>query len=127
MTTDQDGNMWFGTWGGGACKFDGSTWNTYNSANSGLAHNWVNAISIDRAGNKWFGTDGGVSKLDREGWTTYTTADGLADNRVYSIAIDARNNKWFATWGGGVSVLQDLDWHTTYLPLIVKTLFHARR
>lgn len=39
-------------------------WTTYNTSNSGLAHNDVLAITIDASGNKWFGSyGGGVSKF----------------------------------------------------------------
>jgi ligand-binding sensor domain-containing protein len=64
IAIDASGNKWFGTWGGGVSKFDGTTWTTYNSSNSGLAYNSVQAIAIDASGNKWFGTTfSGVSKF----------------------------------------------------------------
>jgi hypothetical protein len=48
---------------GGVSQFDGSTWITYTTANSGLANNYVPAIAIDGV-DKWFGTwGGGVSIL----------------------------------------------------------------
>ena len=86
-------------------KFDGATWTTYTSANSGLADNIVISIAIDNAGNKWFGTiSKGVSKYDGTTWTAYTTTNGLADNRVKIIAVDSAGNKWVGT-SSGVSLL----------------------
>jgi ligand-binding sensor domain-containing protein len=80
-------------------------WTTYNTSNSGLAHDDVLAIAIDASANKWFGTyDGGVSKFDGTNWTTYNTSNsGLASNEVLAIAIDASGSKWFGTQGGGIS------------------------
>ena len=78
------------------------SWITYNTSNSGLAANSVDAIAIDALGNKWFGTAAsGVSKFDGTNWTTYNTSNsGLAFNIVFAIAIDASDNKWFGTSGG---------------------------
>jgi len=90
------------------------TWVTYDTSNSGLAHNSVLAIAIDASGNKWFGTAGGVSKFDNTNWTTYNTSNsGLAYDLVWTIALDASGNKWFGTIGGGVSKFDGTNW-TTY-------------
>jgi ligand-binding sensor domain-containing protein len=40
----------------GLAKFDGVNWTVYNTSNSGLPDNYVNAIAIDGQGNKWIGT-----------------------------------------------------------------------
>ena len=61
------GNKWIGTALGGLAKFDGVNWRVYNRLNSGLPHNWVSAIAIDRQGNKWIGTLGGGLAVYREG------------------------------------------------------------
>jgi ligand-binding sensor domain-containing protein len=94
-------------------KFDGASWTTYSTSNSGLAHNRVSAIAIDEAEHKWFGTyGGGVSEFDGTTWTTYTEADGLASNYVNAVAIDSSGEKWFGT-RNGVSVFDGTTW-TTY-------------
>ena len=41
-------------------------WTVYNTSNSGLPDDWINAIAIDALGNKWIGTDGGLA-VYREG------------------------------------------------------------
>jgi ligand-binding sensor domain-containing protein len=88
-------------------------WTSYNTSNSGLVYNRVNAIAIDATGNKWFGTWRGVSKFDGTNWTTYNTSNsGLAVNGVMAIAVDDSNNKWFGTWRG-VSRFDGMNW-TTY-------------
>lgn len=100
---DSQGNLWFGTYGGGVSKFNGKSFTNYNSSH-GLANNLVLCILEDKRGNLWFGTQGGgVSKYDGYSFTTYNITNGLADNVVYSIIEDKKGKLWFATKGGGVS------------------------
>ena len=100
---DRNGNIWFGTFGGGVSRYDGKRFTTF-SATNGLANNIVHCIAEDRAGNLWFGTyGGGVSRYDGRSFTNFTTADGLANNVVLSIAEDKTGHLWFGTYGGGVS------------------------
>jgi len=103
IAIDGEGNKWFGTNGGGALKFDGSTWTAYTTTN-GLAGNDVYAIAIDGQDNKWFGTNNAISKFDGTAWTTYNGPNNLA-TMVYSIAIDRQNMEWFGTAGTGHSNL----------------------
>jgi streptogramin lyase len=63
IAIDGSGNKWFGTFGSGVSKFDGTNWTTYNTFNSGLPGDYVFAIGIDGSGNKWFATDLGVGYL----------------------------------------------------------------
>ncbi|MFH1957785.1 MAG: two-component regulator propeller domain-containing protein [bacterium] len=108
---DQNGDKWFGTWGGGVNKFDGITWTNYTDSD-GLAGNYVSAVMVDGSGNIWFGTSEGLSKYDRVIWKTYTTSDGLANNEVSAIAEDANGNIWVN--GGGVNMFDGTNW-TNYI------------
>ena len=100
---DGKGNLWFGTNGGGICKYDGERFVTYTTSN-GLAYNLIWCIGEDADGNLWIGTDGGgVSKFDGRQFRNYTTKDGLAHNVVLSMLKDSKGNLWFGTFGGGVS------------------------
>lgn len=106
---DGDQNKWFGTWGGGLSRFDGTRWTTF-STKDGLAGNVVNSLAFDRRGVLWIGTDAGVSRVDPKGcagaraatcrFTTLTTVDGLYHDAVYAVAVDASGAKWFGTYGG---------------------------
>jgi ligand-binding sensor domain-containing protein len=100
---DHSGNVWIGTSQDGVCKFDGENWTTYDTSNSGLADDSINAITIDHSGNVWIGTSiDGVSKFDGATWTTYDTSNsGLVSNHVRSIAIDSADVKWFGGCLGG--------------------------
>jgi signal transduction histidine kinase/ligand-binding sensor domain-containing protein len=97
---DRNGNLWFGTNGGGASKYDGKDFVNYTTA-QGLANNVVWSIAEDKGGNIWFGTDGGgVSKYDGKIFTSYTTAQGLVDDVIQSITTDKKGNLWFGALAG---------------------------
>src|SRR5439155_25679457 len=78
-TTDKDGNLWFGTIGGGVSKYDGKSFTNYTIA-QGLVGNVVFSMMEDNECNLWFGTTSGVRKYDGSGFTSYTTTDGLSGN-----------------------------------------------
>lgn len=100
---DNEGNIWFGTQGGGVSKYDGYTFTTYTTAH-GLANNSVMSLAADSKGNIWFGTNGGgLSKFDGHNFRTFTTNDNLANNSIYSMTEDSKGNMWFGSYGGGVS------------------------
>jgi ligand-binding sensor domain-containing protein len=98
---DRAGNMWFGTDGEGACKFDGKLFTTYTTK-EGLAGNQVRCIYGDRRGRIWIGTDGGgVSCYDGSAFRNFTHKDGLNNDRVFEILEDKAGNMWFSTLGAG--------------------------
>jgi len=117
---DRDGYLWFGSWGGGASRYDGQTWKTFTTQNSGLASNNVSHILQDRDGYLWFGTrDGGVSRYDPstssgQAWTTFTKQNsGLASNSVKFILQDRKGHLWFGSRDeGGVSRFDGRTWTT---------------
>ncbi len=100
---DNNGNLWFGTNGGGVSRYDGKSFNNFTTA-QGLASNTVSSIIQDIKGDLWFGTiGGGVSRYDGKYFSNFTTAQGLSNNTVYSISQDNNGALWFGTNGGGVS------------------------
>ncbi len=101
MHEDHDGDLWFGTYGEGAHRYDGTSFTSYTTSN-GLAGNYIRSIQADSRGHVWIGTDGdGVSRYDGAEFKTYTTADGMSGNRVYEMLLDADDNMWFSTLGHG--------------------------
>ena len=101
---DKNGNLWFGTYGGGVSRYDGKSFTNYTNV-QGLASNNIWSIFEDKGGNLWFRYDGGgVSRYDGKSFRSYTTAQGLADNLVWAIIEDKRGNLWFGT-GKGLSRL----------------------
>jgi len=104
---DNQGNLWFGTWGGGVSMYNGGTF-THFTNKEGLSDNRVYSILEDSQGNLWFGTFmGGVSMYDGESFTHFTEEEGLSTNNVRSILEDSQGNLWFGTGGGGVSKYND--------------------
>ena len=58
IAIDSSGNIWFGTFDGGASKFDGTTFTSYNLANSNLGSNQINAVTTSPTGSVFFGAMG---------------------------------------------------------------------
>jgi ligand-binding sensor domain-containing protein len=101
MLEDREGNIWFGTDGEGAHRWDGDGFTSY-TAREGLGGNMVRSIAGDREGRVWVGSDGGgVSRWDGASWRTFTTEDGLTGDRVWEIREDSAGNMWFSTLGEG--------------------------
>lgn len=102
-TFDRAGNLWVGTDGVGASRFNGQSFTNYTPL-TGIPHGVVWRILEDKTGNLWFATDGGgVAKYNGIFFTIYTTAEGLASNYLRGILEDKDGNLWFSTYGGGVS------------------------
>jgi len=99
---DKNGNLWFGTYGGGVSRYDGKSFTNFTTTH-GLPNNVVNCILEDKSGNLWIGTNGGSSRYDGKSFTNFTSAQGLANNFVNCILEDKSGNLWFSTYGRGVS------------------------
>ena len=59
LTADSQGNIWMGTSGGGALRYDGQTFQSIRLGPSAL-ENKVEAVLCDRRGQLWFGTRAGL-------------------------------------------------------------------
>src|SRR6516225_215563 len=99
---DRSGNLWLGTDGGGASKFDGKSL-THFAEKEGLSNNEANAIFEDHDGNIWFGTDEGAFRYDGRSFTHFREKEGLNNDFVECIYQDNSGSIWFGTFGGGVS------------------------
>ena len=97
-----DGSQWFGTDQGIARHTGNKTlenWTAFTT-DSGLVHNFVQAIAADNNGKFWFGTKGGVSVFDGSVWTSFTIDDGLNSNNILCIAVDLDGVVWLGTDNG---------------------------
>jgi ligand-binding sensor domain-containing protein len=70
IAADKNGNLWFGTRGGGISVFDGSKWTSYTTAN-GLNSNNILCMTMDNDGVIWIGTDDGVTSFSEGDFTSY--------------------------------------------------------
>ncbi len=100
MLEDQFGNIWFGTWGGGVSKYNGTAFTTFTQT-EGLTNNYVLSILEDKDKNIWIGTEKGVSKYDGTSFTNFTHKEGMINDHITSIMEDRHGNIWFGSFGGG--------------------------
>lgn len=115
---DQQGNIWFGRDGYGACRYDPATGGfTHFTKKDGLPSNNVQVIRADKQGNVWFGCrvtendhpdpdkrkgDGGLSRYDGKKMIQYPAIEGLSKNETYAIAEDKAGNIWIGANRVGV-------------------------
>ena len=62
IAEDSKHNLWFGSYGGGICKYDGVRF-TYFTTSEGLINNSIASLVIDKKDNIWVGTIAGISKV----------------------------------------------------------------
>jgi signal transduction histidine kinase/ligand-binding sensor domain-containing protein len=100
MFEDKDGIIWIGTFGGGLCKFDGSTFVCFTEKD-GLSNNRIRSLVPDDYGNIWIGTNGGgVSIFDGRSFTNISREDGISNNYVRSLLKDKEGDFWIGTISG---------------------------
>lgn len=108
---DRNGNLWFGTDGDGAYKYDGTAFTHFSKADGLLTDNVTN-ITEDANGNIWFAcvqalspkrmNDGGVCMYDGKEITSFIDIDGLTENDIHTIYQDKSGNIWIGAKGVGV-------------------------
>ncbi|MBL4707708.1 MAG: hypothetical protein JKY48_04635 [Flavobacteriales bacterium] len=108
---DRNGNLWFGTDGDGAYKYDGESF-THYSKEDGLLTNNVTNIVEDVKGNIWFAcvqslipnnmNDGGLCMYNGKQFTTFSDMEGLSQNNIYTLYEDRSGNVWIGANGVGV-------------------------
>ena len=107
---DSQGNLWFGTDGYGAIKFDGKSFTRF-SKKDGLCSNNVNSIVEDKQGKIWFACmqsyqpkmtgDGGVCRYDGKTFTKFPDIKGLSKNDIYTIYETRTGDVWIGASGVG--------------------------
>ena len=104
---DQGGDLWFGTDGAGAVRWDGKSMVVYTMKSHGLSSDNVSKIFQDSRGDYWFGTaNGGVSHYDGNTFTTHLRSKEFSKHsgwgRYFAIHEDRRGGVWFgAAYEGG--------------------------
>lgn len=106
MLQDKRGDIWLGTNGAGAYRYDGETFVSYLAGEGqeyedGLYRNIIHSILEDSEGNIWFTSisHAGVSRFDGKTFTHYSVKDGLSDDMVRSSYQDRKGTIWFGTHG----------------------------
>ncbi len=85
----------------GILTFDGTTWASYTTDNSGLGDNNINTVYIDNGDTLWVGSQyTGIWKFDGITWTNSdTTNSGLLGNIILSLDKTSDNMLWIGTSG----------------------------
>lgn len=113
---DNNGIFWIGTSGGGAYKYDGTTFQSIlaekgRKYEDSLHHNVIQSIIQDKNGNIWFASmsNGGITKYDGETFQEFKTGSGLSDNMVRYLYQDQEGNIWIGTNGNRNGGLDKFD------------------
>ena len=106
LLTDQSGNLWIGTGGGGVLRMTNQKFVAFTTRN-GLSNDSVLSLCEDKEHGIWIGTQGGgVSRFKDGKFTVYNSKIGLPDDAVYSIFAARDGSVWFGT-EDGLSQLKD--------------------
>jgi ligand-binding sensor domain-containing protein len=120
VAVDQSGNVWAGS-RQGLSVYDGTSWATYNTSNSGLPSNDVGSVLVDGAGHIWTGC---MTRFDGLTWQTYaspedaieTHYDDIVDtfhqNFACWIADNGRGKIWRENGISGVKAYDGVYWQT---------------
>lgn len=117
---DSEGNVWYGSWGGGLFKLDPQgNWSHYDSTNSPLrpirsdrSYTVVSDVVEDDAGTKWVanweGWDGTANRclaaLHNNTWTPYLSSDGIRSNLINSLYAEG-GHLWICSRDVGLGFL----------------------
>ncbi|MCK9321929.1 MAG: T9SS type A sorting domain-containing protein [Bacteroidales bacterium] len=105
MVEDQYGNKWIAS-SNGLFKWNGDVWTHYNSENSGLPHDVMHCIAIDKNDVMWIGTGyGGLTRFDGINWFSYDYSNSnIPYTEIISISINNSNNEiWMCLYGCGIA------------------------
>jgi len=104
MTTDHDGNLWFGAFNRQGAVRRNATFVTYTGRDS-LGANTVLALAEDNAGAIWAGTSFGLAKFNHTLWKNFLFPNDDSRlafrQRITAIAADSVNGLWVTTAAGG--------------------------
>lgn len=113
VAIDPQNNIWIGTYSSGVIKYDGTSFQLFDSLTYGLPSNIVterDAFAFDSFGNVWVAFSpahdtawnpigGGIAKYDGNSWTTIVPTINIPYNVIYSIAVDHNGVLWVACYG----------------------------
>jgi streptogramin lyase/two-component sensor histidine kinase len=91
---DLEGNIWFGTFGGGANLFLGDYFANYTTE-QGLPNNLVTTFAETVDESFWIGTyGGGVTSLIENEFNDKGVNERLPDNQIYKLFTDSKGRTW---------------------------------
>lgn len=98
---DRRGRVWVAAIGGGVSRFDGVTWRTFSSSNSGLPDDSIEELALDAQDNVWvLSSKSGLSVIRGDDSVTYVGnpfPQGIG-TFPYFLTIDSGGYIWVATF-----------------------------
>jgi hypothetical protein len=114
LAVDVNNNLWVGG-NAGLVKFNGTTYTTYNVANSGITSDTVLSLAYGN-GNVYIGTQNGLSVFNGTTFTNYNHAgNGMKSDSVYCITVENANTIWL---GNGYGIEKFNGSSFTFMPVI---------
>jgi ligand-binding sensor domain-containing protein len=100
VKVDNNQNVWFVNGSKGLCKYDGSTFTSYNTSNSCLPTNSIASIAFDSQNNMWLGTSTGLVKFNNNECSSFNAPK--PDNSLFRIKADKNDTIWCGTISGNL-------------------------
>ncbi|HYV91761.1 MAG TPA: T9SS type A sorting domain-containing protein [Chitinophagales bacterium] len=89
----------------GVKKYDGISFQSFNTQNSELPDDYITCMAVDLLNNLWIGS-GGLTKFDGNTFTVYDPDSFPMLNWPISIYVDSHGNKWMGS-NGGITVFNE--------------------
>jgi ligand-binding sensor domain-containing protein/serine phosphatase RsbU (regulator of sigma subunit) len=109
ILNDSNGNVWFGTYNGGAYRYimSESRMEFIDLPKLGIASNTVTCITEDSRGRVWFGTWGaGIAVFEGDSLRRYNESNGLKATKIYDILEDVEGNILIADQTNGLTIFK---------------------
>ncbi|MGZ4067343.1 MAG: Periplasmic ligand-binding sensor domain-containing protein [Bacteroidia bacterium] len=99
LAIDPAHNVWIGT-DSGLVKFDGITFTSFNTTNSGISSNKVVSVTCG-GGNIYAGTYSGLAVFNGSSFTNYNHANnGLLHDTIFSLTYEGPTSLWIGNADG---------------------------
>ncbi|WP_452219994.1 two-component regulator propeller domain-containing protein [Lacinutrix salivirga] len=107
VITDQQGNIWIATSGGGFLKYFQNNFSHYD-VNSGLKGNRIYAVHHKNNSIWVSSSEAGLTKIDSLGIHHYKSPNGFKDVKIKTITSDNKQNIWSGSEGRGILLHQSV-------------------
>lgn len=107
IVSDKNGDLWFGIWRKGVCRFANNDYSECLDANEALAGDSVRDIFLDREGTLWIASNAnGLFRMTEQFIAPLFTDETSVGKNVYPILEDKSGAVWIGT-SNGLSVFKN--------------------